>query len=176
MTSAASSSAFISSATTLCSLWLLLRIAQQTDAGGHFVDYWTGHAWQEYCSAQSDPLRGSAAALAEHLNAERGEDVLRIAAEAVGSRFEALAGAQLLCASPLLVSGVTPRALSLLRCRGRVLTRWPRLVALIQEDQAGFDLPSACHEDATGRLWRMRDWPGPFYTMQDRRYGVGAME
>ena len=55
---------------------------------------------QEYCSAQSDPLRGSAAALAGHLNAERGEDVLRIAAEAVGLRFEALTGAQLLCAPP----------------------------------------------------------------------------
>jgi hypothetical protein len=57
-------------------------------------------AWQEYCEAESDPLRGSAAALAGYLNAERGEDVLRIAAEAVGSRVEALTGAQLLCALP----------------------------------------------------------------------------
>ena len=48
----------------------------------------------------SDPLRYSAAALANYLNAERGEDVLRIAAEAVGSRPESLTGAQLLCASP----------------------------------------------------------------------------
>ena len=57
-------------------------------------------AWQEYCEAEADPLRGSASALAGYLNAERGEDVLRIAAEAVGSRVEALTGAQLLCALP----------------------------------------------------------------------------
>jgi len=63
---------------------------------------------QEYCSAESDPLRGSAAALAGHLNAERGEDVLRIAAEAVGSRFEALAGAQLLCASFAVARSLGP--------------------------------------------------------------------
>ncbi len=76
---------------------------------------------QEYCSAESDPLRGSAAALAGHLNAERGEDVLRIAAEAVGSRFEALAGAQLLCASLANASNGG--------CLSFVVPRSPRLSA-----------------------------------------------
>ena len=59
-----------------------------------------GRRWrlQEYCSAAADPLRDVAPSLAGFLNAERAEDVLRIAAQAVGSRFEGLAGAQLLCA------------------------------------------------------------------------------
>ncbi|CAL5223301.1 g5792 [Coccomyxa viridis] len=50
----------------------------------------------EYMAADADPLRDCAAAIVEYQNKERTEDVLRIAAFALGVPLERLEGAQLL--------------------------------------------------------------------------------
>ena len=52
--------------------------------------------WLPDQAAEPDPLRDSAAATVAQLNAERTEDVLRIAAFALGVPLDALQGAQLL--------------------------------------------------------------------------------